>query len=357
MKRLSSLLGVLAVGAVGLAAAQVALGRVSTSPAKTRHVTGRIEALAIDGNRIAYDVGSTLGKANNKVLVWNVLTGKTTTVSGKHTADADESSTGSGVFELAIAATRVAWMMNEGGNLEGDDYLLTSSTTKPHERQVAMEQRLGENCPGRSQPGCEGDWLGGLVGSGSLLAVNRWTTDGNGALAGGGLYLIDGTKLKQIGGVDTVQAAAADGGRVLVLRSDGTVAMYSSSGALLRTVTPSSAGAVALSGHNLVVLTKTRTLELYYAPSGSGLKSFPLHGSQAPGNLDVQRNLAIYSAGGSVHALNLGNGKDRVVGKLRGGIGLARIGTGGVVYTNSSLASKGTLVFAPWARVAAAVAG
>ncbi|HJQ74950.1 MAG TPA: hypothetical protein VJ814_08690 [Gaiellaceae bacterium] len=315
---------------------------------------GSIEALAIDANRIAYDVGSTTGKANNKVLVWNARTGKTTTVSGRQTTQADESSTGSGVFELAIAGTRVAWLMNVGGNLEGDDYLFTSSVTAPRERQVAMEQRLGENCPGRSQPGCAGEWLGGLVGSGNVLAVNRWTTDGNGALADGGLYLISGTQLERIGGVDTVQAVAADGGRVVTLSPDGTVNMYSSAGTFLRTFTPSSARAVALSGHNLVVLTRTGTIELFYAPSDTLSKSFPVHGKSV-GNLDVQRNLAIYTSGDAVHAVNLGNENDRVIGKLRGGIGLARIGTGGVVYTNNRLASKGTLVFVPWARVQAAV--
>jgi hypothetical protein len=160
----------------GLVLVAGAAGTTTTNAATARGTQGRIEALALDGGRVAYDVGSTTGRANNKVLVWDVRTGKTTKVSGKHTATADASSTGAGVFGLAIAGSRVAWMVNEGGNLEGDDYLFTSSVTKPKERQLVSDIRYGDNCPGRSQALCAGNWLGGLVGSGNLIALNRWTT-------------------------------------------------------------------------------------------------------------------------------------------------------------------------------------
>jgi hypothetical protein len=356
MKRGTHAFVVFGAGLVALTLAAGAGGTTTRNPTKVRYVRSRIEALAIDGNRIAYDVGSTLGKNNNKVLVWNVRTGKTTTVSGKRTRTVDGSSTGSGVFQLALAGTHVAWLANVGGNTEGDDYLFSSSATKPKERKLASEQRYGENCAGRSQPNCAGGWLGGLAGSGSLMAFNAWTTDDSGAVAGGSLVLLNGTEIKPIAtGADTVLAAAADKGRVAVLRPDGTIGLYSSSGALLRTVTPTSAASVALSGHNLVVLTKTRQLELYYAPSGSLSKTFSVQGRQTPGNLDVQGEIAIYSVGASVHALNLGNGKDRVIGKLSRSIGLAHIGSAGVVYSNTRYASKGTLVFVPLARVTAAV--
>lgn len=355
MKSLPGIVLVLAAGTTGLTLAGSATGSAAKSSPKVRRVSGSIEALAVDGSRIAYDVGSTTGKADNKVLVWNVLTGKTIRVSGKHTRTADDSSTGSGVFRLAIAGTRVAWLVNEGGNLEGDDYLFASSVAKPKERRLATETREGDTCPGR-QSDCAGQWLGGLVGSGSLLAVNRWTTDGAGAVTDGGLYALNATKMKQIAaGSNTVEAESVDRGRVVVQRSDGTVGMYSSSGDLLRTVAPSSAAAAALSGHNLVVLTRARTLELYYAPSGSRSMTFFLPGSQTPRNLDVQGEIAIYSVGGSVHALDLGSRKDRVIGTLGGGIGFARISSAGVVYSNNRLAAKGTLVFVPLRRVAAAL--
>jgi hypothetical protein len=349
---------VLAVGAAGLALVAGAAGK-TPSGAKVRHVQGPIEALALDGSRIAYDVGAryaTKPHAVNKVLVWNVHTGKTIKVSGKHTAGADSTSTGAGVFELAIAGSRVAWIINEGGNTEGDDYLFASSLTKPKEQHVATELRFGDNCSGRNQSLCAGQWLGGLVGSGNLIALNCWTTDGSGLVTDGELDVLSGTKLRQVAtGTDTVEATSADGGRVAVLRSDGTVALYSSAGSLLRTVSPSSAEEVALSGHNLVVLTRTRTLELYNTQTGNRRKTLSVHGNK-PGNLDVQGKVAIYTTGSSVHAVNLSSRKDRVIGTLRGGVELARIDSAGVTYTSSRFSPKGaTLVFLPLKQVAAAV--
>jgi hypothetical protein len=286
------------------------------------------------------------------VLVWNVRTGETVKVSGKHTARADSTSTGSGVFQLAIAGTRVAWLVNEGGNTEGDDYLFASSLAKPKERGVASEVRYGDNCPGRSQALCAGRWLGGLVGSGNLIALNRRTTDSNGAVTDGELDLLNGTTLKQIApGPNTVEAVSADGGRVAVLRLNGTVALYSSAGTLLRTVSPSSAKAAALSGPNLVVLTNTGTLELYNTQTGSLRKTLYVHGKtkQTP-NLDAQGNIAVYTTGASLHAVNLTSGKDRVVGTLSRGIALARIDSAGLAYAGNK-----TLIFLPFKRITAAV--
>ena len=348
----------LVAGGTGLALATNAAG-TTRSTQHIRHVNAPIEALAVDGSRIAYDVGSTRGKAGNKVLVWNLRTGKTTKVSGVHTSRADGTGTGAGVLQLAIAGSRVAWSINLGGNTEGDDFVFASSVAKPKERQVATVHRFGDSCsggPSSANPHCAGTWLGGLIGSGNLIALNRWTTDDQGVVREGALDVLNGNQMKQVAtGADTVEAVSADGGRVAVLRSDGIVGVYSSAGNLLRTVTPSSANAVALSEHKLVVLTKSRTLELYNTQTGNRRKTLPVHGrAKTPVNLDVQGNIAIYTTG-SLHAVNLSSGKDRVIGNLRGGVGLARASSAGVVYSTGRFRSKGTLVFLPFARVAAAV--
>src|SRR5512142_1021232 len=181
-----------AAGATALAVAATAGGTTSRA-AHVRHLKQPIEALAMDGSRIAYDLGARyVSGASNKVIVWNVRTGRTIKVSGKKTAAADSSSTGAGVFQLALAGQRAAWLMNVGGNLEGDDYLFTSSLTKPKERQAASVIRYGDNCPGRSRSLCPGNWLGGLVGSGATIALNRWTTDDNGSVTDGELDLLGG---------------------------------------------------------------------------------------------------------------------------------------------------------------------
>ena len=190
MKKLGRAFLVIAAGLLsGLALVASAAGTTATHNPKVRHLQQPVAALAIDGDRVAYDLDSrnaTQPNAVNKVLVWNVRTGKTIEVSGKKTAGGDDTSTGAGVFQLAIAGTRVAWLVNEGGNLEGDDYLFTSSLTSPKERKVASAMRSGDNCPGREASNCAGPWLGGLVGSGSTIALNRWTTNSQGTVTSGG---------------------------------------------------------------------------------------------------------------------------------------------------------------------------
>jgi WD40 repeat protein len=364
MKTLGRALIVLAAGLLsGLALVASAAGTTATHGKQVRHLQLPVGALAVDGDRVAYDLSSrdaAGSSAVNKVLVWNVRTGKTIKVSGKKTAVADDTGTGAGVFQLAIAGSRVAWLVNEGGNLEATDYLFTSSVTQPKERQVASALRSGDGgCSGREPTGCTGAWLGGLVGSGTTIALNRWTTDAVGHMGSGGLYAVNGTQTKSIAsGTDTVSAVSEDGGREAVLRSDGSVAVYAKSGSVQTTVNPPSALGVALSGKNLVVLSKGRKLELYDAHTGSLRKTLSTHGKGGPQNLDVQGNIATYASNSSVHAVNLSSGKDRTVGTLGNRIAFARIDSAGLAYAaNGTRASfgKSTLVFEPLARIKAAV--
>jgi hypothetical protein len=366
MKKLGRAFLVLGAGLLSaLALVAGAAGNTATSSATVvRHLQVPVAALALEGSRIAYDATAryvTKPNAANKVLVWNLRTGKTVKVSGRKTAAADSSSTGAGVFQLALAGTRVAWLMNEGGNLEGDDYLFTSSTVKPHEHQVASEIRTGTFCPGRSAGSCAGQWLGGVVGSGNLLLANRWTTNALGHVSAGQLDVLTATKLKQVAtGVNTVQAAVADGGRVAVLHPDGSIALYSATGKPLTTVDTPNAEAVALKGKSLLVGTKTRQLELYNAHTGSLRKTFSARSNRQPQNLDIQGNIAIYTTGsaGVLHAVNLSTGKDQVIAERHGGVEFAHIDGAGLVYAGNGSGTnygKGTLVFVPFAKVAAAV--
>ena len=135
MKKLGSAFLVLIAGLLsGLALVASAAGTTTThvpaGQAPPGSPSGRSPSTE---RRIAYDASSRYvasPHAPNKVLVWNLRTGKTIKVSGVKTAAADSTSTGAGVFQLALAGTRVAWLLNVGGNLEGDDYLFTSSTTQ-----------------------------------------------------------------------------------------------------------------------------------------------------------------------------------------------------------------------------------
>ena len=360
MKGLSRAFLVLTAGSLlALALVASAAGTTAAHSKKVKTFKQPVGALAVDGNNVAFDLSSRSEKQPNgvnKVLVWNVKTGRTITVSGRKTAVADNTGTGEGVFQLAIAGSRVAWLVNEGGNLESADYLFTSSVTQPKERQIASALRTCAD----GAPVCTGAWLGGLVGSGNTIAVNRWTTDSTGHIGSAGLYSVNGTQLKTIAtGAGTLQAASSDAGRAAVLHSDGSVAVYSKSGSVLMTLPPSSAKEAALAGKNLVVVSETRQLQVYDAGSGSLTKTLPTHGTGLH-NLDVQENIAIYTTGPRVRAVNLSSGKTSAVATLgkHSEILLARISSAGVAYAVNGTRvffGKGTVGFIPLARVKAAV--
>lgn len=333
---------------------------------------GIVGTLALSGSRVAFANGP-------KIVVWNLGTGKTTSLSAQKD---------SGTTTLAIAGSRLAWLNRTGGNLEGDDYLYTASVSKPKPRLVAQEVRSGAQCGagrGGYQPACAGTWLGGVVGSGDRILVNRWTTDKTGAITGAGLYALDGRTFKVVAsGTTSVQAVAADPRSVAVVQwrwhpPGNTVHVYTSAGKLLSTVKPKAQVGVAVSGRNLVVLRADGHLALYDARTGTLRRAFDLHAKELPKNerpysnprwlqaLAVEGNVAVYSKpvryvrGGvpresAIHAFNLMTGKDRVIGRSAGQIPLARMGPAGLVYASDAEGyGANHVVFVPLRQVVAAV--
>jgi hypothetical protein len=386
MKKLSGVFLVLAAGISGLALVASAAGTTARRPTSLRLHTSPLEALALDGSRVAYDVAwiKPSRKAKraghpNRVFVWDLRTGKTINVSGRQGTGADSNNPRVNLNQLAIAGTRVAWLTHSAfATPKGEEDLYTSSVQRPKVRRVAQAVRYGENC-GKMIHGasiCTGDFLGGLVGAGNQIVVNRWTLDWADSysffgITKGELDPLDGTKLNTLTtGGDTVTAVDVDQGRVAVSRdpqvyAEETVGLYSSTGAPLISVVPTSyPTAVALSGSNLVVFEGSK-LALYDAGSGSLRKTFTLQGK--PGTWrtgDIQGNIAVYPTGKSIHALNLSSGKDRVVGRLAHRITVARIDSFGLVYANTGAGPNanpayrgfaGPIVFLPFKQVAAAV--
>ena len=323
----------------------------ATKPKRAPTPAGPIEAIAMDGPRVAFDVGARFrpGPTCNKVYVWNVVTGAVQTVSGKATCQADNSSTGQGVRELALAGKRVAWIANVGGNSESDDYLYTASLPKPRERRVAFARRTGV-----VGSFLAGDWIGGLVGAGNLLAVNTWTTAGPKSMVltatlsrfdAGGVHPI-------ASGVDSMVARSTDGARIAVLRTNGTVGIYSSAGALQGQVTPSSSKEIALRGDLLAVLTKTRTIEVFNSHTGARLHAWPVPSAAA--HLDLAGNLAAYSLGRQIHLLNVRTGRDNVLDALTQRVAAVELEPQGLVYAvNKRLGRRtvGRLFFIPMKRL------
>ncbi len=326
------------------------------TPGTVKQTRSPITTLAMDGSRVAYASGG-------KVYVWNMSTGTSTLVQGKyskHTA------------EVAIAGKRVAWITRYAvGNSQQTSESLFTGSLGTRGRLLASGRHY------LSDPESQawyGRWIAGAVGSGNTLAVSTWWSKGDGTCSAQRLSLISSGGLRVIAtGPGAIMAASADGGHFAVLRSDEawpqygptpavTVGIYSTSGKLLREITPSSADEVALSGKQVVVLTETRKLEVYDWTTGKLLHTWPVAISTPrlkPRHLAVSGQLAVYSAGTAraLHVIRLTTGKDAVLVTARGS-GYwshdAAMDAHGLVYA-VNYRDHGKLVFVPTAKLLARV--
>jgi hypothetical protein len=338
------------------------VGQAATPKLKAKTTQGYVEAISMDGSLVAYDVkGALQGPACNRLFAWDVQpNGRTVKLSGAGTCAADETSTGAGVWQIAVAGDRVAWLVNTGGNTESTDELYTSSLAKPKEARVAEATRFGDvDCR------LPGPRIGGLVGDVDLLAVNLWTDTApdprscEEEVTQASLRTITGTSLTTIArGTAAWLARSAGLGRIAVQRADDTVALYSKSGRLLHELTPSSVSEVAMRKDYVVVLTTTKTLEVFSATTGR--LRFRREVPAGAAHLDVYDGVAVYAVGRRVRAIELVTGKSAtVVTAPRPVVGLALEGPGAVYAFNSLYTTRkgevGNVVFVPFERLRAAL--
>jgi hypothetical protein len=313
--------------------------------AKVKNTNGWIESIAMDGSRVAYAVH---GQTCTKVFVWNVQTGGGARVSGKRTCEADSTSTGAGVREIAVAGTRVAWIVNLGGNTESADYLYAAKVPRPKEKLLARGVRMGD-----VGGVLAGGWIGGLVGDQSMIALNIWQTDASGAVTGASLRRVDPARLKAVStGAQVLRAAAADAGRIAVARKDGTVALYSSAGELLRAIVPTSVKEIALEGGDLVVLTSSSTIEVYSTATGQRRATWTVKAGAA--RLDVAFGRGVYAVDRAVHVVRLADGRDVELPPAPRAVEGLEVEAAGVVYAYNTVAGTkgvGNLAFVPMPKV------
>lgn len=320
-----------------LAVAAVVWAAPSYPTPLVKHTVGFIESLALDGSVVAYDAqgAQPKGPVCNRVYAWNVATRSVVKVSGAGTCGADNSSTGAGVPELAVAGSRIAWIANIGGNTESNDRLFTASLPKPRERRLASTLQTGSvDCV------LTGRTLGGLVGSGGLLAYNIWTTAAANPgdeqscatkITSGSLRRITAAGTSPLRtGTDTILAQDADGGRVAVLHADATVELFSAAGKPLQTIGVDSPKEIALAGRRLLVLTKTRRIRVYSTQTGQPGAAYPV--PRVAGNLAAAGNVVAYASGRALHVIRLTTGKDVVVGTARKNIVAVAVSERAVAY-------------------------
>lgn len=336
----------LTVAALALLIAVPAAG-APAPVAKTKNTAGWIETLAMDGPRVAYAVEGS-GGGCTKIVAWNVLTGSAAAVKGQGTCAADSTSTGGGVTELVIAGTRLAWVVNQGGNTESSDSLYVASLPAPRERLLVSTIRTGD-----VDGTLTGGWIGGLVGSGDRIAVNRWTTNDSGEVQTGTLQRVEEKLTTVSTGTPSLHAQSLDQRRAAVLRANGEVAIYDvDSGGLYVTIAPPSARQVALRGDVLVVLGRAKSVDLFNSRTGARIRSWPVAAGAA--GLDVHSGIAVYAVGRQIHALRLASGTDVIVATAPRVVeGLAIEGVGVVYAYNTVKGSKdvGNLAFVPLAKI------
>jgi hypothetical protein len=330
-----------------LAALVLALPAQAAGP-RIKNTRGSIESLAMDGPRVAYAVAGGAGCA--KVFVGNVRTEGAAVVSGPQTCDADDSSTGAGVRELAIAGLRVAWIVNKGGNTESDYYMYTATLGGARERLVATAFRTGD-----VDGTLAGAWMNHLVGGGGDIAVNRLTTDTAGTITQASLQRLDGGLSTLVLGRPSLYAVSVDLGCVAILRTDQKVAVYvAASRRLLLTISPSSAKEVVLRKDYAVVLTRTKTLEVYNSHTGALLRTWPV--AAGASRLDVHSGIAVYAVGRTVFAVRLTDGRDSPIATAPRAIEGLEIEAPGIVYaydTFKGLNEVGNLAYMPLSQATA----
>lgn len=331
---------------------------------KVKHAGGPVWSVAIDGLHVAYASGGL-------IHVWNLSTGASSVITGKygnalHTANASQ---------IAIAGKRVAWIKDQQfGNTEEGEKLYTAAMGGKA-RLIDHVYRYARDDASQTN----GGWIEGVVGSGNVLAVSTWHSNGTVA-TDQQLSLVTPVGLSPLAGGDgAVVSQAVDGGHIAVLQtspwSTTTGAdIYSPGGDPLAEVSLAGAREIALTGNQLVVMTPPPlpTLQIYDWTTGALVHTWPVQGAASvPGpnqaaHVEAYGRLVLYSvysqyAGGNetLHVLDPVTGKDAVVATVKG-FGSNRewaIGSRGLVYVvNSPLNSvtgHGKLVFVPTAKLEA----
>lgn len=351
---------------------------------KVRQVARPISTLAMDGPRVAYI------RADRKVVVWNTATGKTMELKGNYPSNG--SRFGHGTGEVAIAGKRVALITRfvTGNSYQTQERLYTGPVGGAAHQLGKLTSHFTDpsDCDVQDPGLASGKWIAGVVGSGKTLAVSTWKASKS-VSAHERLSVVTPTGLRTIAtGPGAVVAQSADGSHIAVLRSTRawpptnevgpapatpTVGIYSTDGSLLREIElgttvsgcsfPAPIIHVALSGHELVVLTETipkagslqSTIDVYDWTTGALKHSWPValgHASPGADGIAVHGHLAAVEGSSSLHLFDLATGKDKVVAPTSGLGCPAAIGARGLVYAVDRR-KTGELTFVPTARLLA----
>jgi hypothetical protein len=368
--------------APGLLFLSTQAGAAKSQASKVKQTAEPVLTLAMDGPRVAYM------RSDRRVAVWNVSTGKTSTVKGTYPSEGARFGQGGGGGEVAIAGKRVAMITRfvTGNSQQTQERLYTAKLGGSAHQLGKLTNHYTSPPDGEPDGGLStGSWIAGVVGSGKVLAVSTWKSKDS-VPSNERLSLVTPTGLRAIAtgaGAVAVVSSSADSGHVAVFRSTEawpaqyvspatttpTVGIYSFGGTLLNEV-PVDSGAmgVALSGDELVVLSETiavpgsltTTLQVYDWKTGVLTEAWLVAVGHVPpvAEIAVHGQLAAVEGSSKLHLIDLQTGKDKAIAPSSRGC-IAALGPRGLVYAVNPNSDRkpGKLVFVPMGKLLAAVAG
>jgi hypothetical protein len=324
---------VVAIGLVlGLAAAATA-----GTPERTVEVAGQVSSLSMDGPRIGWGVRPDLSGCD-RAVVWDIRTGRRIQITGRQTC-VERTSTGSAV-ELVLAGTRAAWTVGIGGNTESSELLFAGSALARDEHLVGRSFRRGDVMGAMT-----GTRIFGLTGNGRYPVYNSASAQPGDV---GALRKVVGTSTSLVAHGRVLEAVAADGLRIAVLRRDGSVDLRTMGGADLGVLATEPARAVAIDGSATAVLRRDRVIALFH--DTTQVAEWPLTSNGAISSFDVAAGFAVYAVGRTLHAVDLKTGRDIAVARASRAIVAAAIEPTGVAYAVNG-GSRAWVHFLPLARL------
>jgi hypothetical protein len=353
------MVAVFLIGAARAADQQVTQGRAARAqPDAVLSIQGRVTMLAADGNRAAVTTKVKRACAR-RIVVWTASGSRSTSVKPGTLGCA-----GDGISELAVGGGRVAWIEQGGGN-DLEMAVMDSSLTGGVSKQLEFATN-GDRAGGDPS----GDWVGRLLGGGSLFAYNRWTQicdrpeveecghkDPQLRVADQKLIRIAaGHRAVVLGGPAAYPLVAVGGGRMAVEGADA-LTIRAASGTQVATVPDTGGRAVALSKTRLAIETKSM-LDLYDPATGATVKSISLGSAAALRLADVSSRLALLRGTHRLVLIRLSDGKlvsfplrTRAAATLVG----ARLTEAGLfyAYNTTSASQPGRIVFEPMGKLLA----
>lgn len=354
----SKLVALVLVSAAALITAGAAAPKVGTHTLAT---AGSVVALSADGPRVAVATAG-LAHACDRVVLWNAIAYGQTTRWAAHTncGGGRQTSGGQRLTEIALAGARALWVESISGN---DQELALWSATPGHKPSMLAFATNGNGASGDPA----GDYLGRVHADGTLAAFNTWrvcpgiigtlppicpprtTTQQT-------LWRVTPVSKQAVRrNADTAYVAAVDAGRIAVQHANGSVTLFSASGAPLAQIgIPIGRFAgLALSGKQLAVI-RDGSLEVYSTATGALTKRIALPATPAPTLRDLDAGLAVYTAGRTVHVVRVATGRNRAWSTPTAAVD-AQLEKAGLwyAYNRASGSALGRVLFVPRGLVAA----